>query len=110
MTDPDELETRWPQVVGRFVLWGMLGVVLYFLSIGPLYFLMGCRWRAVDGALWQIYAPLRHADLERYLGPYKIWWARLPGGVYERVKAHPERFMWTMELMGEDYKTRTEPH
>lgn len=69
MTEPDELEMRWPRVVARYLLWGMLAVVLYVLSIGPAVRLAD-RLPVLGLALEWFYKPLAAVS---YLGGQPTW-------------------------------------
>ena len=87
MYDSDDLETRWPWIVGRLVLGGMLVVVVYVLSMGPAYWLE-IHHPDYPRTLDTLYAPVdwarRYPPVESVFWPYLRWWIKLPSGKEKR--------------------------
>jgi len=95
MTDPDELETRWPRVAARFVAWGIFAVVLYVLSIGPVVWAFQARSSRINAAIDFAYTPM-WSSFDRFPGfhdlmlRYVMWWVLLPGGPVSRPNQMPD--------------------
>ena len=78
----------WPRVLARGVGYPLLAVVLYALSIGPVYYMAGGHSDAVDTMLEMIYAPLKQGlsgtPIEAPVAAVCRWWIAVPGGPKER--------------------------
>lgn len=89
MTDSDALELRWPHVVTRVLFRGILAAALYFLSIGPAYWLLLGRSALDTERTLRFYTPVFQiaevAPVSGVFGSYCSWWAELPGGTVERM-------------------------
>ena len=79
MTGHDDLEFRWPRVLARGVLYGILAVMLYVLSFGPSVYVCA----GVSDRNRPFYLPLmllaKKTGMAPALGAYMHWWLDLPG-------------------------------
>ena len=88
MDDDAPHQMRWPGVVVRLVGYAALAVVLYVLSIGPIYYVLAWRSERLNRMLDGAYAPFTWLNYNTNLSMsgYYEWWYYLPGGAAERFK------------------------
>ena len=84
MTDPDELETRWPRVLGRFVSWGIAGR----RALRAQHRAGDVGARASRGRCLLTRFALDRVDSLGQLSSYYRRWAQLPGGIRDRPASH----------------------